>query len=747
MKRLSTILMGLIMSCCAMADVDPNFYIYLCFGQSNMEGNATPEEQDKTGVDSRFQMLACVDFSSPSRTMGQWYTATPPIVRPGTGLGMADYFGRTMVANLPNNVRVGVVDVAIGGTKIEGFMQEEVAGYIASMNPTSEGWLINYFKAYGNDPYKRLVDMAKIAQQKGVVKGILLHQGESNNMQQDWPQKVKKIYDRLIDDLGLDASEVPLFVGETVQSGLGGSCGGHNSVIANVPSVIPNSYVISSAECPQKGDGLHFTAQGYRMMGARYAQQALKLMGIEAEIPQPTRGSVKVGGAERAYLQYVPQQLGHKRPLLISCHGMNQDAAYQKNMLKIETVADTAKFVTVFPEGEGKSWDISGRKDINFILKIIDQMVEQYDIDPGRVYLSGFSMGGMFTYHAMNIIPHRIAAFAPISGYPMGGATASASVRAIPIIHTHGTTDDVVTFSNVQKNLNVWISHNHCNATPTVTEHYRGAPNITRRVWSGGDDGVEVVLMELANKGHWISNDYGVLTGDEIWKFCKNYSIDVVWPEETPTLTIDQRFTSISQLTGKLFAIVNEADGKALFGSGAQNLGYEDYETAFSDGNSGYLFRLENSTLSGKYLLRLMTPDKTPYNIWGSPGYLNSQPATDWCSFILGLNNQNGQDIKNGAVWEIEYVSDKGFTLKNVGTGKYLKDASPAKYDTPAYFTFCTLKEETTGVEEVKGIKEKREITDPRWYTMDGRCVNPQDLRPGLYIHHGKKIVIRAGGM
>ena len=356
-------------------------------------------------------------------------------------------------------------------------------------------------------------------------------------------------------------------------------------------------------------------------------------------------------------------------------------------------------------------------------------------------------MGGMFTYHAMNIIPHRIAAFAPISGYPMGGATASASVRAIPIIHTHGTTDDVVTFSSVQKNLNVWISHNHCNATPTVTERYRGAPNITRRVWSGGDDGVEVVLMELADKGHWISNDYGVLTGDEIWKFCKNYSIDVVWPEETPTLTIDQRFTSISQLTGKLFAIVNEADGKALFGSGAQNLGYEDYETAFSDGNSGYLFRLENSTLSGKYLLRLMTPDKTPYNIWGSPGYLNSQPATDWCSFILGLNNQNGQDIKNGAVWEIEYVSDKGFTLKNVGTGKYLKDASPAKYDTPAYFTFCTLKEETTGVEEVKGIKEKREITDPRWYTMDGRCVNPQDLRPGLYIHHGKKIVIRAGGM
>ena len=265
----------------AKADVDPNFYIYLCFGQSNMEGNAQPESIDKTGIDARFQMLACVDFSSPTRRMGQWYKATPPLVRQGTGLGVADYFGRTMVECLPENVKVGVVDVAIGGTKIEGFMQEEVAGYIASMNPSSESWLINYFKAYNNDPYKRLVDMAKIAQQSGVIKGILLHQGCSNNGQADWPQKVKKIYDRLISDLELNAADVPLFVGETVRTELGGSCGGHNSVVANVPSVIPNSYVVSSENCPQRGDGLHFSALGYRMIGSRYADEALYALGVQ----------------------------------------------------------------------------------------------------------------------------------------------------------------------------------------------------------------------------------------------------------------------------------------------------------------------------------------------------------------------------------------------------------------------------------------------------------------------------------
>ncbi len=272
---------------------DPNFYVYLCFGQSNMEGNATPEDVDKT-VDERFQTLACVNFTSPQRTQGEWYTATPPIVRQGTGLGMADYFGRTMVENLPENIRVGVVDVAIGGTKIEGFMQEEVADYIASMT-TSEQWLKNYFAAYDNDPYQRLVDMARIAQKAGVIKGILLHQGESNNGQADWPQKVKTIYNRLIEDLNLNATNIPLLVGETVSQAEGGSCWYHNTVIAKVPSVIPNSYVISSANCPQRGDGLHFTAEGYRIMGKRYAQQALKLLGEATDID----AAVKPQGQQR----------------------------------------------------------------------------------------------------------------------------------------------------------------------------------------------------------------------------------------------------------------------------------------------------------------------------------------------------------------------------------------------------------------------------------------------------------------
>ena len=91
----------MMMLCAASFAQDPNFHIYLAFGQSNMEGNATPEAQDKTNVPARFKMMAAVNFSNPSRTKGKWYTATPPLCRQGTGLTPCDYFGRELCDKLP----------------------------------------------------------------------------------------------------------------------------------------------------------------------------------------------------------------------------------------------------------------------------------------------------------------------------------------------------------------------------------------------------------------------------------------------------------------------------------------------------------------------------------------------------------------------------------------------------------------------------------------------------------------------
>lgn len=475
----------------AKAEVDPNFYIYICFGQSNMEGNAQWEQQD-IGVDPRFQMLATCNFTSPQRTLGNWYTAECPIVSPVGKLGPSDYFGRTMVKELPDK-KIGVIAVAMGGSPIEMFDKDLYKQkYQDNYN---EWWAQIARNYYGENPYGRIIDMAKKAQKVGVIKGILLHQGESNNGDEKWPGMVKKIYKDMLKDLGLKSVDVPIFVGETEYENMGGGCSWHNHVVAKIPDVIPTGHVVSAEGIPGNGtDPWHFSAAGYRTFGKRYAEKVLEVM--------------KSSG------------------------------------------------------------------------------------------------------------------------------------------------------------------------------------------------------------------------------------------EYTKTVVVDERFTgALSTLTGKTFAIVNEAENKAFFGAGADALGYDTFDNAFDDfATEGYMFKV-HKVGSGRGL-KLINPDGEDYKVGDETAYLNSQAVTGDCCFLNGLNSQRGYDIQDGARWDIQYVDGKGWTLKNVGTGKYMKDAAhPAMFDEPTYFTFCTLKvETTTGIENVKVTKE---IKDDNWYTLDGRRVNANNLRPGLYIKGGKKIVIK----
>ena len=280
MKRLILSAFALL-SAMAINAQDPDFHIYLCFGQSNMEGNARIEQQDLEGVSDRFMMMATVDDQERGREKGKWYTAVPPLCRPNTGLTPADYFGRTLVETLPENVRVGVINVAIGGCHIETFLPDSIAGYVEKRAP---GWMKGMLAAYDNDPYARLVEMAKLAQKDGVIKGVLVHQGESNTGDPRWPSQLKKVYDNLMNDLGLQGQVVPLLVGEVVNSDRGGVCASHNDVIARVPSVIPQAHVISSSGCTNAFDLLHFDAAGYRELGKRYANKMLQLLGYD--VPQ-----------------------------------------------------------------------------------------------------------------------------------------------------------------------------------------------------------------------------------------------------------------------------------------------------------------------------------------------------------------------------------------------------------------------------------------------------------------------------
>jgi len=261
---------------------------------------------------------------------------------------------------------------------------------------------------------------------------------------------------------------------------------------------------------------------------------------------------IQVNGVTRNMIVYAPTNLPQNRPLIISMHGSNQDAAYQQSQSKWEQVADTAKFVVVFPNGINKQWNLSGTSDIDFILAIIDNMVSRYGIDRNRVYLSGFSMGGMMTYYAATKIADKIAAFAPISGYLIGGPNTNSS-RPIPIIHTHGTADDVVSYNGVQPCMDAWRTRNGCPSTAQITDPYPSSnPNsiASKTYWGPGTNGVEMVLMTLEGKGHWVSIDpvNGIHTSLEIWKFCKKFSL----APSTTNLTIQESSTGFCSVNGTI---------------------------------------------------------------------------------------------------------------------------------------------------------------------------------------------------
>lgn len=252
---------------------DPDFHIYLAFGQSNMEGQAPAEAQDKAPLD-RFKVMAAVNCSSPVRTTGHWASAISPLVRCHTNLSPLDHFGRTLVDSLPARITIGVVPVAVAGSRIEGFDSTTAAGYFAAQ----PDWMRSIVAEYAGNPYLRLVDLAREAKKSGVIKGILLHQGESNVGDPQWARKVKSIYDKLLADLELKAGDVPLLAGEVAPTG---NCAAANPMIDALPRTIPTAHVVSAKDLAvSNADGMnvHFDAPSYRELGRRYARTMLSIL-------------------------------------------------------------------------------------------------------------------------------------------------------------------------------------------------------------------------------------------------------------------------------------------------------------------------------------------------------------------------------------------------------------------------------------------------------------------------------------
>ena len=265
---------------------DPNLHIYLAYGQSNMSGQATVTDKDRA-QDPRFLVLRAANHSN--QTVGEFYPAAPPMGHSASKVGIADIFGRTMVANLPDSIKVAVANIAIGGQSIDLFDKDRNKAYVQNAKNKGDTWWIQYLDEYGGDVYKRIVEMGKVAKQKGVIKGFLFHQGEADYQMNDWPSRVKKVYDDLIAELELDPEKTPILIGELAPTG---DLGWRNDAVKQAADLIPNGHLISAQGCPalkEPNYTLHFTREGYETFGKRYAETMLELLkAMEPEVPVDT---------------------------------------------------------------------------------------------------------------------------------------------------------------------------------------------------------------------------------------------------------------------------------------------------------------------------------------------------------------------------------------------------------------------------------------------------------------------------
>lgn len=324
---------------------DQNFWIFLCFGQSNMAGQAPIEEQD-LAVSDRYLSLATTDGAD--RQLGTWRKAVPPLCRADAHLGPADWFGRTLIDVVPENVRIGIVSVAVEGCPITFFDKDQNAALIAK---EERDWMNGILDQYGRDPYARLLAMAKIASKDGVIKGILLHQGETDAYNENWRKTLRKIYRDLQQELRFDSTAVPLLVGEVVRGEYGGICGHANPTINDIANHYPNTYVVSSEGCLPSDDNLHFSSEGYRQLGRHYA-----LRYLEATNPQLAavcRQKLAAKGLDKISVPVSELTIQTSRK------GKKLSVVASEPVMKVDVVSFSGQTVKTFTPGGKKEFSLS----------------------------------------------------------------------------------------------------------------------------------------------------------------------------------------------------------------------------------------------------------------------------------------------------------------------------------------------------------------------------------------------------
>lgn len=237
---------------------------------------------------------------------------------------------------------------------------------------------------------------------------------------------------------------------------------------------------------------------------------------------------LQTGGLPRSYRVHLPpgQPSGQALPVVLALHGAGMNGALMARFCGLNTTADQAGFVAVYPDGTGAGpflvWNAGGftgrlaegrPDDVAFVAALLDDLATVLPVDTNRVYACGLSNGAMMCYRLAAELSTRIAAIAPVAGTI--AIAESQPQRPVPVLHFHGTADTLVPFAagspkgpmqfkGVEDSIQTWVKLNGCADAPRtelLTQPGDDLP-VTRRTYSGGRGGAEVVLVEIQGGGH-----------------------------------------------------------------------------------------------------------------------------------------------------------------------------------------------------------------------------------------------------
>jgi polyhydroxybutyrate depolymerase len=245
----------------------------------------------------------------------------------------------------------------------------------------------------------------------------------------------------------------------------------------------------------------------------------------------------RFNGMRRSYRLHIPSgyQPQQAAPMVIVVHGAFSTAKQIEKQTGFSTLADRFGFVAAYPNGIGifgflQHWNAGhccgkaaadGIDDIGFIDETIADARRILNIDPSRIYMVGFSNGGMFTHRYGAERGATLAAIASLAG-PAGGRADPQQPEwripppqaPLPVIAFHGTGDDKVPYAggpgggkpdgrhylSARESASIWVAHNRCDPQPVVQKLRGGSVEITR--WADCRGGVVVALYTLRDWGH-----------------------------------------------------------------------------------------------------------------------------------------------------------------------------------------------------------------------------------------------------